>query len=448
MKCIVCHKYFPAQRSHAQYCSAACKMRASRSRKNEEKLFEEEQQVALGKAQEKQQQKVSDIDQKISPLKTKINGFKKAFNRLKELKQIALVELKSVQESMKEKEQQIECLSDALTMDEGRFYELYCKDVDVRANDLGFILNGVINLSLIPFNEDERKKEIQRVMEKMGLELINITEGLEEDDLLADELRQKVLSIQQKLKQQQQLIQTHTEKIKVLEKQKAIPIKVALPEKNILSRHSMSSKNDANFKNGVSGTDLQHMVFNTFRLEGELGRFLGELDRNRTAFALTGDSGAGKSYFSFELAKVFIDAGFSAKYFALEEGLGKLTQNKVRFYDLGNGITITGTATLKDVRRDAKLFDLIVIDSFQKLNVKAEEFERLRQDFPKTIFIIIFQKTSSGSMRGGSSIKFNSSATIDVQFKDEERIAVMEKGRYGTIGWVYSIDEGRVVSGI
>jgi hypothetical protein len=86
-----------------------------------------------------------------------------------------------------------------------------------------------------------------------------------------------------------------------------------------------------------------------------------------------------------------------------------------------------------------------VIDSFQKLNVKAEEFERLRQDFPKTIFIIIFQKTSSGAMRGGSSIKFNSSATIDVQIKGDERVAFMEKGRYGTIGWVYSIDEGRII---
>jgi DNA replication protein DnaC len=164
-----------------------------------------------------------------------------------------------------------------------------------------------------------------------------------------------------------------------------------------------------------------------------------------TSFALTGNSGAGKSYFSFELAKVFIDNGFKAKYFALEEGLGKLTQNKVRFYGLDNNITITGKGSLRDVRRDAKLYDLIVIDSFQKLNVKAEEFERLRQDFPKTIFIIIFQKTASGSMRGGSSIKFNSSATIDVQIRDEEHIAFMEKGRYGTIGWVYSIDEGRLI---
>jgi len=29
--------------------------------------------------------------------------------------------------------------------------------------------------------------------------------------------------------------------------------------------------------------------------------------------------------------------------------------------------------------------------------------------------------------------------------RDGERIAVMEKERYGTIGWEYSINEGRVI---
>lgn len=49
-------------------------------------------------------------------------------------------------------------------------------------------------------------------------------------------------------------------------------------------------------------------------------------------------------------------------------------------------------------------------------------------------------------MRGASSIKFSSSATIDVQLRDEECVEVMEKGRYGTIGWVYSIDEEKVIN--
>ena len=40
-------------------------------------------------------------------------------------------------------------------------------------------------------------------------------------------------------------------------------------------------------------------------------------------------------------------------------------------------------------------------------------------------------------MRGGSAIKFDSSMTIDVIKREGQRIALMEKSRYGTIGWEY-----------
>jgi hypothetical protein len=196
----------------------------------------------------------------------------------------------------------------------------------------------------------------------------------------------------------------------------------------------------------IGAGDLQDMDFDTFTLNSELGRFLGELDFNRTAFALTGDSGSGKTYFSFELANLFITAlDIKAKYFSLEEGIGKLTKEKVAQYNLGNELSIVPKGNIEDVRIAAKTFPLVIVDSFNKLNAKAADFENLRTDFPKTLFILIFQKTSSGTMRGGSSIKYDSSATIDVIKRDGERIALMEKGRYGTIGWEYSIDNGRVI---
>jgi hypothetical protein len=198
--------------------------------------------------------------------------------------------------------------------------------------------------------------------------------------------------------------------------------------------------------NSIGAGDLQHINFQTFRLLGELGAFLGELDRNKTCFALTGDSGAGKSYFSFEIAKLFIlEMGFSIKYFSLEEGVGKLTQEKVAAYGLGNELNIVGKGSLENVRIAAKKYSMIVVDSFNSLGVKAEEFERLRTDFPNTLFLLIFQKTTTGTIRGGSSIKYNSSATINVIIRDGERIAIMEKGRYGTIGWEYSITKGELI---
>lgn len=189
----------------------------------------------------------------------------------------------------------------------------------------------------------------------------------------------------------------------------------------------------------MTAEDLRNTSFETFELPTELGRFLGQLDRNKTAIALTGDSGAGKSYFAFELTRLFSDEGYRTKYYCLEEGFGALTQQKIHKYDISPEVEFADQATIADVRRDAFKYDLIVIDSFNKLNTVADDFERLRSDFPRTIFIIIFQKTTSGAIRGGSSILFNSSATIDIVREGDARVAHMVKGRYGTQGWRYDI---------
>lgn len=194
----------------------------------------------------------------------------------------------------------------------------------------------------------------------------------------------------------------------------------------------------------LTAGDILNTDYESFTLPTELGRFLGDLDRNKVAIALTGDSGAGKSHFAFELARLFSDEGFRTKFFCLEEGEGKLTQDKIRKYDISEDVRFAGTATLADVRRDAPHFDVLIVDSFNKLDVDASEFEKLRTDFPTTIFILVFQKATNGGMRGGSSILFNSAATIDVTKDGNARRATMLKSRYGTIGWVFDIDTWRI----
>ena len=161
------------------------------------------------------------------------------------------------------------------------------------------------------------------------------------------------------------------------------------------------------------------------------------------AFALTGDSGAGKSHFSYRLAKLFLDADFKVKYYSLEMGLSGSVKNLIEKYECQE-ISIVGKADIKVIKQDTKSYDVLIIDSFGKLNVKPDVFDRLRHDFPYTIFIFIFQKTNSGGMRGGSSILFDSSATIDIELRDGERVAVMKKSRYGTQGWEYSITNDEI----
>lgn len=192
---------------------------------------------------------------------------------------------------------------------------------------------------------------------------------------------------------------------------------------------------------GISGNQILKMKFNNLELEGALGEFLGLIQRNKCAIALTGDSGAGKTTFSFNLAKSFMGANQKVGYFSLESGITETTQEIIEDLNLtGSKFEVFGEGDLEDVRLRATNFDCIIVDSYAKISTKAEDFENLRQDFPNTFFIIIFQKTTDGKIRGGSSILYNSTATIDIRLtKGNHRIALMQKSRYGTENFVYSI---------
>ena len=85
----------------------------------------------------------------------------------------------------------------------------------------------------------------------------------------------------------------------------------------------------------LTGADVMKMKFHPFQLPSDLGRFLGKIERSKLAIAVTGESNTGKSYFSFEMGKLFIENRFSVIYFSLEEGISEITKEKINLYDLG-----------------------------------------------------------------------------------------------------------------
>ncbi|MCR9171824.1 MAG: DUF713 domain-containing protein [bacterium] len=228
----------------------------------------------------------------------------------------------------------------------------------------------------------------------------------------------------------QELIQIDIERLPIIPSQKQ-------------SATKRSRTSDAR---AYTGSEIASLNFDSLRLNGALGHFLGRLERNKCAIALTGDSGAGKSTFSFTLSDGFLDLGLSVGYFTLESGFTTKFKEFAAKHQGNHNFKAFEEGTLKDVRTEAENFDCLIIDSYSKISQKAADFEDLRQDFPNTYFIIIFQKTTDGKIRGGSSILFNSTATIDIQvYDDGERVAVMKKSRYDTENFIYSISNDRMI---
>lgn len=89
----------------------------------------------------------------------------------------------------------------------------------------------------------------------------------------------------------------------------------------------------------------------------------------------------------------------------------------------------------------------MIIDNYDKIGAKNEDYNTLRKNVTSTILIAIFQKTTAGSVRGGSGITFDSFAIIDIKRRDDEPIAVMNKSRYRTEKWEYSITDKQIIPG-
>ena len=151
-----------------------------------------------------------------------------------------------------------------------------------------------------------------------------------------------------------------------------------------------------------SGREILKMEFNGLKLNGELGKFLGKLQRERCAIALTGDSGAGKSTFSYQIANGFLEKNQTVAYFSLEAGFTESMQQIIEKYGIDKyKFSAFAEGSLKDVRTEANNFDCVIIDSFSKISTRAEDFESLRQDFPNTFFVIIFQRQRMVKFVGG-----------------------------------------------
>jgi hypothetical protein len=191
----------------------------------------------------------------------------------------------------------------------------------------------------------------------------------------------------------------------------------------------------------------------TFRLKGGQGEFLGDLETYKLAISIEGDQGGGKTQLAFQLMDGFADIGYNVGMFQLEIGANSNIVSKFRDKYIKpaniNKIKIAGEAPngIDTIREYARKFDVIIIDSWTKLNVDSQEFDRLRNDFPDTIWIVLFQRTSGNTIRGGTKPLYDAGINIEVVKVDDTFVnnyAVATKNRYGRTGLKYNISKKKI----
>ncbi|MCZ8355483.1 MAG: hypothetical protein O9340_12150 [Cyclobacteriaceae bacterium] len=205
--------------------------------------------------------------------------------------------------------------------------------------------------------------------------------------------------------------------------------------------------------NNIANIDKQ--VSNTFKLKGDLGNFLGDLETYKLAITLEGDQGAGKTQLSFQLADGFADIGYSVGMFQLEIGANSniIKRNRDQYIQPKNigKIAITGEAPegIRTIRQYAHQFNVIIIDSWTKLDVDSSEFDQLRKDYPDTIWIVLFQRTTTNKIRGGTKPLYDAGINIEVVKADDTFVnnyAVATKNRYGFTGVKFNIYQRKIVN--
>ncbi len=238
--------------------------------------------------------------------------------------------------------------------------------------------------------------------------------------------------------------------------------------RTLLKNSSESNDTNPELGNVLTDTNLQNssslflpindqnslISKNTFRLNGALGKLLGDLERYELAITIEGDQGGGKTRFTYQLADAFADIGNRIAIFSLEIGSRSdlITRMKEEYLLPVNQNSIFITDQLpegyKSISKAAKGFDVIIIDSWNKTGLPSQDFDRLRKQHPNTIFIVIFQRTTQKTIRGGTAPLFDAGVNIEVvkvndTFKNN--YAVTTKNRYGITGVKYNIFNKNII---
>ena len=162
---------------------------------------------------------------------------------------------------------------------------------------------------------------------------------------------------------------------------------------------------------------LQTRNWETFVIANpQLQRFLGDVERKTsesTVITIAGGAGSGKTRFAFQFINALAQ-NYKVGHASLEEHPdSKLYYDKVQQYIDETALPNIEAPEIKDLDQLEALIqrnEVIVIDSFAKLQELNPRFlldRDLRKKYDGKLFLLIYQLTGDGKMRGGSKSEYD-----------------------------------------
>lgn len=181
-----------------------------------------------------------------------------------------------------------------------------------------------------------------------------------------------------------------------------------------------------------------------FNISGDIGKFLGSIEKkpvDSVACTLDAPQGAGKTRFFFQIMNE-LAKNYKVLFISLEEHpQSTLFKEKVSQYiepENQNNIDTVGELERgKEKETLDKLipnYDVILIDSWNKIFEASKlDFDHdLRKAYNGKLIFAIFQRTVTGSMRGGAKAQFDGDIIMKVDKGDDfkQNIVYHDKNRY------------------
>ena len=167
------------------------------------------------------------------------------------------------------------------------------------------------------------------------------------------------------------------------------------------------------------------MEFDTLKLHHPYNSFLGDIGEPFTVM-IYGTPGAGKSTFALQLVNYLANNFGRVLVLSTEEGITKSMQDKVKQHELISPNLIFAEHTENIIKMNLIGYRFILIDSVNDARLSPENLKELRNKYPKTCFILIFQSTKAGEFKGNQSYLHD----VDIQIKVDNGKATTEKNRY------------------